>query len=87
MSTVVLVGDVWLRAPRPGAAQFAEPVVINLEAPVTRRTVGYPGKINLRSDALYVSDAMGAPPIAAQLANNHCLDFYAEAFDDTSRAL
>jgi poly-gamma-glutamate synthesis protein (capsule biosynthesis protein) len=87
MSVVVLVGDVWLRAPRPGAARFTEPVVINLEAPVTRRSVGYPGKINLRSDALYVSDAIGATPLAAQLANNHCLDFFAEGLDDTCRAL
>ena len=87
MSTVVLVGDVWLRTPRPGAVRLADPVIINLEAPVTRRTVGYPGKINLRSDALYVSDAIGARPLAAQLANNHCLDFFAEGLDDTRHAL
>lgn len=87
MAPVVFVGDVWLRERRPAAVHLADPVILNLEAPVTRRVVGYPGKINLRSDALHVTEALGSRPLAAGLANNHCLDFLAPGLEDTFRAL
>lgn len=75
MSTVLMLGDLWLRNATPSLCQIDEPFVLNLEAPVTKSGCPQPRKVNLRSDSLSFSASFGRDPVAVSLANNHCMDF------------
>ena len=44
---------------------------------------GYPGKINLKAEGLYLEETFGSNPIAVCLANNHVLDYGNKGFIDT----
>lgn len=77
LGDVFLKDEVELRVDLPGA------VILNLEAPLTDREVGYPGKINLRSSAAHLVATFAPPPVAVSLANNHVMDFGEDGYLDT----
>lgn len=80
---ITFLGDVFLTRPMAVEAELPGSLVCNLEAPLTMRTRGYPGKINLRTDPRHFDATFPQPPIAACLANNHVMDFGAEGLADT----
>ncbi len=80
---ITFLGDVFLTRPVKVEAELPGSVVCNLEAPLTMRTRGHPGKINLRTDPRHFDETFPVPPVAACLANNHTMDYGAEGLDDT----
>jgi poly-gamma-glutamate synthesis protein (capsule biosynthesis protein) len=59
------------------------PFIFNLEAPISKRGRPAPGKVNLCMEVDYILDCFGRRPLAVCLANNHIMDYGAEAFEDT----
>lgn len=84
---VTFLGDVFLRRPVALEAGLEPPLVINLEAPLTRGGPPAPGKINLRADPENLPASFEEPPLAACLANNHVMDFGAEGLASTLATL
>src|SRR5690606_23195448 len=80
---ITFLGDVFLTRPVEVEVELPGSVVCNLEAPLTRRTLGYPGKINLRTDPTVFDETFPQAPIAVCLANNHVMDFREEGLADT----
>jgi poly-gamma-glutamate synthesis protein (capsule biosynthesis protein) len=87
MATLTFLGDVFLPRAFAVRARFDHPLVFNLEYPITRATIGWPGKVNLRAEANHVLATFGRTPAAVCLANNHIMDFGPEGLDDTVREL
>jgi len=86
-TVLTFVGDVFPKDPVDVRVAFGGRVVANLEAPLTERTEGYPGKINLRADAKNLVATFEPPPVAVSLANNHVMDFKEGGYLDTTEAL
>ena len=90
MNTLTFLGDVFL--PRAYAANLdaiglTGPFVFNLEYPITSAARGWPGKVNLRSDANHIAATFGRLPAAVCEANNHVMDFGTAGLDDTHEEL
>ena len=84
---LTFLGDVFPKDAFAFEAALAGSIVLNLEAPLTDRTVGYPGKINLRGEAEHLATGLDPLPVAVSLANNHIMDFHAPGLTDTVQAL
>ncbi|MFO7545427.1 MAG: CapA family protein [Trueperaceae bacterium] len=80
---IAFLGDVFLTRPVKVEAELPGSVVCNLEAPLTMRTNGYPGKINLRTDPRHFDETFPQAPIAVCLANNHVMDYGEDGLADT----
>lgn len=86
-ASLTFLGDVFPQNAFSVDAALEGPFVINLEAPLTSRTVGYPRKINLRGKAEHLKAGFDPLPVAASLANNHIMDFYGPGLNDTIATL
>lgn len=84
---LTFLGDVFPQDAVSVDVVLAGSTVLNLEAPLTDASVGYPGKINLRGRAEHLRAAFDPLPVAVSLANNHILDFYGPGLADTIREL
>lgn len=84
---LTFLGDVFTKDHVDIRCELPGEVVFNLEAPLTRRTLGYPGKINLKGSEECLAKTFVKPPIAVGLANNHVMDFYDGGLSDTIEAL
>lgn len=80
---ITFLGDVFLKDPVSVEVQLEGDVVFNLEAPLTDRTVGYPGKINLKGAPGNLAASFPRLPAAVSLANNHVMDFFEGGLEDT----
>jgi poly-gamma-glutamate synthesis protein (capsule biosynthesis protein) len=81
------LGDVFLPEPVPAAVPFRGEYVLNLEAPLARKSRPVPGKINLRTASLHLAATFGRNPLAVCLANNHIMDHGPAGLQDTVEAL
>jgi poly-gamma-glutamate synthesis protein (capsule biosynthesis protein) len=86
-SRLTFLGDVFPKDVFAFEVALPGAIVLNLEAPLTDHTVGYPGKINLRGRAEHLAAAFAPLPVAVGLANNHIMDFYEPGLTDTVREL
>lgn len=84
---LTFLGDVFLKDPVAIEVALPGRVVLNLEAPLTRRHRAYPRKINLKADPENLPATFEELPLAVCLANNHALDFYEAGLEDTFEAL
>lgn len=103
---VAVAGDVWLRSQGSGASPFryvgplleaADVAIINLEAPLTKRTAATPrksaGDLGAKKHYLLKGSPARAHCLAAagidvvSLANNHAMDYLAGGCRDTIRLL
>lgn len=84
---LTFVGDVFLRTAVAIEVPLPGRIVLNLEAPLTDRSVGYPRKINLKAPAENYASVFGSRPTVANLANNHVMDFFEPGLEDTLAAL
>jgi poly-gamma-glutamate synthesis protein (capsule biosynthesis protein) len=62
------------------------PVVANLEVPLSRRGQPVPKTVNLRADPDVIEDVLALGVHAVTLANNHLMDYGADAMFDTLAA-
>jgi poly-gamma-glutamate synthesis protein (capsule biosynthesis protein) len=95
--TIGVVGDLMLRTPGLVSRYAEEPgfqamlrilqetgmVVANLEVPLSRRGHPVPKTINLRAEPAVIEDVLALKVGAVTLANNHMMDYSAEAMLDT----
>lgn len=86
-SLLTFLGDVFPKDPVDVRVALDGALVPNLESPLTDRTIGYPGKINLRATAANLAATFSPLPLAVGLANNHIMDFGTGGFADTVAAL
>jgi len=86
-AVLTFLGDVFPKDPVDVRVAITGRIVANLESPLTARTVGHPGKINLRSDPANLAATFDPPPVAVSLANNHIMDFKEGGYLDTIAAL
>jgi hypothetical protein len=86
-SKITFVGDFYL--PEPGEVQGVMPenVVLNLEAPITSATIGWPGKVNLKTEQSPFASSLRQRVLGVCLANNHVMDYGEAGLEDTFRAL
>jgi hypothetical protein len=82
-NAITFLGDVFLTAPVRFVAPIRGAVVCNLEAPITRRTKGYPGKVNQKSLPEAFDPTFSRPPLAVCIANNHIMDYGPAGLADT----
>ncbi|MBN2345009.1 MAG: CapA family protein [Candidatus Aminicenantes bacterium] len=87
MSALFFLGDVHLERPQHSEVPLEGEYICNLESPVTRSAQAAPGKINLRTDDLFLKETFGREPAAVCLANNHVMDYGREGFLDTIACL
>lgn len=87
MARLTFLGDVFLHRPVRIVASLGDRVIINLEAPLTRGGEPASGKINLRADPDNFVATFTNMPVAACLANNHVMDFGADALEQTLELL
>lgn len=86
MKAITFLGDVWLPRTFGSAVDFAGDFVFNLESPITASEKPAHKKICLRATE-NIESTFGRKPLAVCLANNHILDFGAEGYEETLRAL
>lgn len=79
---ITFTGDVYLDKPYKVDVDVAN-VVINLEHPISKRGEPVLNKINVRQEESYIEKTFGKMPLAANLANNHIIDYGEDAFEDT----
>lgn len=84
---LTFIGDVVLPHPCNGGEILPGDLVVNLEAPITSNTIGWPDTVNLRTVRNHLCDTFGRPPIAACLGNNHVMDFGEIGLRDTMASL
>lgn len=73
----------WVLAPLAGLLADADVVIGNLELPLAANGRPRPDKLCLRGDPAFVPALAAAGFDVLTLANNHCLDFGAEALAET----
>lgn len=88
MTRIALLGDVYLtQAIEPRLLPIL-PYVFNLEAPLCASGRPHPGKVNLRiSPHVFRATFAERPPTAVCLANNHVMDYGADALAETLSVL
>lgn len=84
---IYFLGDVYLPRPVRLAGELPDPLIYNLEAPITRAERGWPGTVNLRCEGDHAAATFGKHPLAVCLANNHIMDFGATGVSDTLERL
>ena len=84
---LTFTGDVFLKDPVSLEVPLDGTLVVNLEAPLTNHTIGYPGKINLSADPENFSLTFGSRDVVVNLANNHVIDYYEPGVNDTLATL
>ncbi len=81
-NVITFLGDIYL--PRPFSVKIDfHNFVANLENPITKNTIGSPGKINLKAEENYLLQTFKAKPLALCVANNHIGDYGADGLNDT----
>src|SRR5690554_3570047 len=84
MRKILFLGDWYINSPANAHQAIKDyPFIFNLEAPITKRGLPTPGKINLRMEQNRIKECFGRNPAAICLANNHIADYGNEAIDDT----
>ena len=84
---LVFLGDVYLPAPVDVEVELPGALAYNLEAPITRETRGWPGTVNLKTEADHAVATFGRQPLAVCLANNHIMDYGPTGLAETLTAL
>jgi hypothetical protein len=87
MNTITFLGDVFLPRPYRGRMDLRGLYVFNLEYSITAASLGWPDKVNLKSEQNHIAQTFGRLPAAVCLANNHVMDFGARGLDDTREEL
>ncbi|MCC6821797.1 MAG: CapA family protein [Verrucomicrobia subdivision 3 bacterium] len=87
MNGVTFLGDIWLPQPVKSAVNFDEPIVFNLEGPITGCTSPAHQKICLRMERNCIETTFRTAPLAVCLANNHIMDYGLAGYLDTLATL
>ena len=87
MSSLYLLGDVWLPNTYITKIRMEGEFVFNMESPITNAHNPAPGKINLKAEENHIMDTFGKNPIAVCLANNHIMDHGVLGLKDTISSL
>jgi len=82
-SKILFLGDVLLDRQWSISIPEGQPIVFNLEGPISETGSPIPAKINLRSSRNWLDSLLGQPTVAVCLANNHIMDYGNAAFEDT----
>lgn len=84
---ISFLGDVFLDKRYNLDFKLNHPYIFNLEYPITTHRIGYPFKVNLKSEANHIKETFGNNPTAVCISNNHILDYNEEGFFDTINEL
>jgi len=79
---ITFLGDVYLPRPFDCEVMFNN-YIFNLEHPITYHEDGYPGKVNLKAEREHITKTFTTKPLAANIANNHILDYGHRGIEDT----
>lgn len=87
METITFIGDLFMPFPATVLGPLPDGIIVNLEAPISCLSSGWPGKVNLQTVINPIEEVFCHRAAAVCLANNHIMDYGPEGLKDTLTAL